>query len=343
MNQKIHTFMDDMKERTLSDAAEGTQALTNEMVSDMTPEEEFLANLLSGSDLSDLRDPIHDQEIYEEALSYLNDEQLERLHEREALTTVFDDIRERSHEGELTTCDYWETVGLVPEHMNAAAFTLLVLDTIQTAHEEAEKAKSEAAALEETDIQAEDVNAEETVSGTTEVSVEGVEANVETEGETANTEEESAEQEVVFSSPEVEAKVFEMTVFPAWDIEDIQVLEGSEKYLYSQRNMTDNFAHWAFLAAEDNDVLTLIDNVRVESKIYPRPMKLTSLMHKPYYLTTERIWDAFHEAQESGDYPDIQTCSASNGDTYFYSTLYLSPAQAKALAQWISVEKKANM
>ena len=332
MSQKIHTFMDDMRARTLSDAAEGTQTLVNETVPEMKPEEEFLANLLSGSDLSDLKDPAHEQEVYDTALSYLNDEQRERLHEHESLATVFDDIRARSHEGELTTCDYWEAVGLIPEHMDAAAFTSLVLETIQTAHAEAEKAKAEAEALEAAGT--EEVQGEDTTS---------VEPDDESLGEETGAEALTEEAEVFFPSPEVEAKVFEMTVFPAWDIEDIQVLEGSEKYLYSQRHMSDNFAHWAYLAAEDNDVLTLIDNVRVESKIYPRPMKLTSLTHKPYYLTAERIWDAFHEAQESGDYPDIQTCSASNGDTYFYSTLYLSPAQAKALAQWLSVEKKANM
>ena len=43
--------------------------------------------------------------------------------------------------------------------------------------------------------------------------------------------------------------------------------------------------------------------------------------------------------QESGAYPDIKTCGASNGDQYFYSTDYLSDAQAKALAEWYSVER----
>ena len=60
-------------------------------------------------------------------------------------------------------------------------------------------------------------------------------------------------------------------------------------------------------------------------------------------MTDERIEAAFSTVQESGLYPDIKTCSASNGDVYFYSTDHLSDAQAKALAEWESVERRANM
>ena len=114
-------------------------------------------------------------------------------------------------------------------------------------------------------------------------------------------------------------------------------------YLYSSDMMSESFAHWAFLAAEDDDVMTLVDNARNESKIYPRPLKAASLKNRPVYMTDERIDEAFRIAQESGQYPDIKSCSASNGDVYFYSTDYLSDAQAKALAEWESVERRANM
>ena len=128
-----------------------------------------------------------------------------------------------------------------------------------------------------------------------------------------------------------------------WELDDIAVLEGSSVYLYSTDEMSESFARWAFLAAENDDVATLVENARHESKVYPRPMKAKSLTNRPVYMTAERIAAAFEAVQESGLYPDVKTCSASNGDVYFYSTDYLSDAQAKALAEWESVERRANM
>ena len=117
------------------------------------------------------------------------------------------------------------------------------------------------------------------------------------------------------------------------------MLEGKQTYLYSSDYMTDTYAHWAFLAEEGDDVLTLVENAREESRLYPRPMLATSLSNKPYHWSSEQIEQVWQAVQESGAYPDIKTCGASNGDQYFYSTDYLSDAQAKALAEWYSVER----
>ena len=128
-----------------------------------------------------------------------------------------------------------------------------------------------------------------------------------------------------------------------WKLDDIKVLEGKQTYLYSSDYMTDTYAHWAFLAEEGDDTLTLVENAREESRLYPRPMLATSLSSKPYYWNAEQIEQAWQAVQESGLYPDIKTCEASNGERYFYSTDYLSDAQAKALAEWYSVERYMNV
>ena len=126
--------------------------------------------------------------------------------------------------------------------------------------------------------------------------------------------------------------------------DDIRVLEGShDVYLYSSERMSDNYAHWAYLADEGDDVLTLVDNTRQECKIYPRPMLARSLTNAPYNFTLDHVYGVFRQVQESGAYPDIQQCSASNGDVYFYSTDYFSAAQARSLAEWYSVEKAMNV
>ena len=130
---------------------------------------------------------------------------------------------------------------------------------------------------------------------------------------------------------------------PAWQLDDIKVLEGAQTYLYSSDFMTDAYAHWAFLAEEGDDALTLADNARAESRMYPRPMLATSLSSKPYRWNAERIAQAWQAVQESDAYSDIRTCTASNGERYFYSSDHLSDAQAKALAEWYSVERYMNV
>ena len=126
--------------------------------------------------------------------------------------------------------------------------------------------------------------------------------------------------------------------------DDIAVIEGkADTYLYSRESMTDNFAHWAYLAAENDDLVTFVDNVREESRVYPRPMLAKSFKNFPYRWDMERVEAAYRAVRESGEHPDIERVAATNGDVYFYSTDYLSHAQAKALAQWYSVEKPLNV
>lgn len=303
-----------------------------------TPEEEFLASILAGRDLSDLVDPAEEAAAEEARIAAMTDAEREAHFEHEALATVFDDIRERSQGGELTTPDYWETVGLAPEHMDAAAFTALVFDTIIDAQaqsaerrETLEAAKAAAAAApDEASEPAADAAAPE-ASASEEASA---------PADDAATDEAPAADEAPASADAEPAAEPEA---PVWELDDIAVLEGSQVYLYSTDHMSDSFARWAFLAAENDDVATLVENARTESKIYPRPLKASSLKNRPVFMTDERIDAAFATAQESGLYPDIKTCSASNGDVYFYSTDYLSDAQAKALAEWESVERRANM
>lgn len=128
------------------------------------------------------------------------------------------------------------------------------------------------------------------------------------------------------------------------ECDDIRVIEGKgDVYLYSTRRMSDNYAHWAYLAAEGDDALTLVDNARQECRVYPRPLLARALTNPPYNFTLDHVYGVFRQVEESGDYPDIKQCSASNGDVYYYSTDYLSTAQAKALAEWYSVERAQNV
>lgn len=125
--------------------------------------------------------------------------------------------------------------------------------------------------------------------------------------------------------------------------EDIVALTGQYTYyLYDRSRMTDSYAHWAFLAAENDPLVTFADLVREDSRTYPRPMAQKSLHNEPFAMSTEAVEEAYHLALRTKGYEDIQRTEASNGDVYYFSTTYLSPRQAEALAEWASVERVAN-
>ena len=309
-------------------AAEEAGEVQEASSADRTPEEEFLAQMLAATGATNLQeaglyDPAEvaaEEERIEEEMS---PEERQAKAEHDALAAAFDMIRERSNEGKLTTPGTWAAAGIVPDHLIPVDFSDLAFDEIiaaQVASAEAQKAAEEAAqaAAEETDATSADSGAEDAAASAPEAD--------EAAGENAP----SGAEPDSFDS-EIEA--------PEWELDDIKVLEGKQTYLYSSDYMTDTYAHWAFLAEEGDDVLTLVENAREESRLYPRPMLATSLSNKPYHWSTEQIEQVWQAVQESGAYPDIKTCGASNGDQYFYSTDYLSDAQAKALAEWYSVER----
>ncbi len=130
----------------------------------------------------------------------------------------------------------------------------------------------------------------------------------------------------------------------AIDCGGIVALVGARSYyLYDRTGMTDAYAHWAFLAAEGDPLVTFADCVREDSRVYPRPLAATSLKNAPFCMTDDDIEAVWEAACASGDYDDIERTVASNGDVYFYSTKYLSPRLAQARAEWNSVGRVMNV
>ena len=60
-------------------------------------------------------------------------------------------------------------------------------------------------------------------------------------------------------------------------------------YLYDETLMTASYARWAFLAAEDNPVVTFVECVREDSRVYPRPYAAECLKNPPFRMTDEQI------------------------------------------------------
>ncbi len=124
----------------------------------------------------------------------------------------------------------------------------------------------------------------------------------------------------------------------------IETLVGAHSYyLYSSDVMTDAYAHWAYLAAEDNKAITFVDCVREDSRVYPRPFAASSLKNPPFGFDDEAIEEIWDTVRESTLYPDIEQTIASNGDVYYYSTRYLNSAHAASLAEWDAVERRMHL
>ena len=124
----------------------------------------------------------------------------------------------------------------------------------------------------------------------------------------------------------------------------IKVLMGMHSYyLYDETLMTASYARWAFLAAEDNPVVTFVECVREDSRVYPRPYAAECLKNPPFRMTDEQIEETWQAVRDSGNYPDIERTEASNGDAYYYSTQYLEPGYAASLAEYDAVERPADV
>ncbi len=128
------------------------------------------------------------------------------------------------------------------------------------------------------------------------------------------------------------------------DCRGIRLLMGAHSYyLYDEAAMTDAYARWAFLAAEDDPVAAFLECVRDESRIYPRPLARTNLANPPFCMDAEAVEAAWRAACDQGRADDVRRIEATNGAVYFYSTDYLSPARAQSLAQYDAVERAFNV
>ena len=123
-----------------------------------------------------------------------------------------------------------------------------------------------------------------------------------------------------------------------------KVLMGMHSYyLYDETLMTASYARWAFLAAEDNPVVTFVECVREDSRVYPRPYAAECLKNPPFRMTDDQIEETWQAVRDSGNYPDIERTEASNGDVYYYSTQYLESGYAASLAEYDAVERPADV
>lgn len=285
-----------------------------------------------------------------------------------ALAAVFDAVRAATRESRLSQPAEWEALGLVPPALTAEDLEMAVYDRLMAAGGAAPSATAQsgegpAAAAEAPAARPRNRHVDSPFSSSNGRAVgapafkrrqaeeapvpqaaESPTAAGEGEAPTAPAGPELAPVDAPENTPEGAPKgsVEVPPVFP--ECEGIHLLMGATSYyLYDSAAMTDSYARWAFLAAEDDPVATFIECVREESAVYPRPMACATLANDPFRLDAVAVEEAFAAAVAQGRAEDIERLEASNGDVYFFSTRFLTPVRAQALAEWDAVERKRNV
>ncbi len=118
--------------------------------------------------------------------------------------------------------------------------------------------------------------------------------------------------------------------------------EGDDLATFADVVRTESNAHALFNTAEGDDLATFADAVRTESRVYPRPVAASDFLNQPYLWPASMVVSLYEAASRDEAYADIEIPQTSLIESYFYSTRHLSPAQAKALAEWYGVEKFRN-
>lgn len=121
---------------------------------------------------------------------------------------------------------------------------------------------------------------------------------------------------------------------------DIVQRQGKERaYLYSNKKMSENYANMVFRVEEKDLLKLLVETVRYESKIYPRPTDIGLFSRSPFNFDDVQVHDFLKQVIEKDEYSDILKIKTSNGSIYIYSTKYMSNDHAVALAEWSEVQK----
>jgi hypothetical protein len=144
------------------------------------------------------------------------------------------------------------------------------------------------------------------------------------------------EEPASLQEEEVEEKINEL--MDVKDYQDIIRIKGKkDDYLFSEEYIDKNYGE-ILIKLEDNDLLTLmVDTVRRESKIYPRPTDIRLFKKAPFNFTADTLEKVKGELQKHEEFQDIKEQKASNGAVYLYSDKFLQHKQAKSLTEWVEV------
>ncbi|MBC2854315.1 hypothetical protein [Cetobacterium sp. 2G large] len=122
---------------------------------------------------------------------------------------------------------------------------------------------------------------------------------------------------------------------------DIDIIRGkTEVYFYSKDYISNAYRDVLFNLKEKNIQEVIIDLVRKESQLYPRPTSLEIFKLSPF--NRDDIEDLIDEIIKNKEYIDIKIVEASNGAKYLFSDTYMIFGHAKGLCEWVEVGQFEN-
>ncbi|MFH1114775.1 MAG: hypothetical protein V1792_12740 [Pseudomonadota bacterium] len=119
---------------------------------------------------------------------------------------------------------------------------------------------------------------------------------------------------------------------------DLRFIPGRDgvPHYYSLQSLSETYA--AILVRKTEGPLWLMaEVVRDNSRLYPRPVPAESFREPPFGLTGAEVAECLTTMREQNEYQDIAQTTTSAGTRFLYSTRYLEPDHASALAEWLDV------
>lgn len=110
------------------------------------------------------------------------------------------------------------------------------------------------------------------------------------------------------------------------------------QYLHSTTFLTVAYAKLAIRARANDPAYLIVQTVRENSELYPKPTSLEFFEYEPFGLKLEDVRTHVRAILTDEGYSDIKTVTVSNGMDYLYSDTFLSAGQASSMAQWVEVD-----
>ena len=122
---------------------------------------------------------------------------------------------------------------------------------------------------------------------------------------------------------------------------DIDMIRGKvEVYFYSKDYISNTYRDVLYNLKEKNIEETIVELVRMESKLYPRPTSLETFKLNPF--NRKDIDYLLEKILTTKEYTDIKSVEASNGARYLFSDIYMVLGHAKGLCEWVEVGQFEN-
>lgn len=119
------------------------------------------------------------------------------------------------------------------------------------------------------------------------------------------------------------------------DIKNVSAFSG-ELYLYCDQHITDKYAALLVRSAVSDASRTIVETVREESRVYPRPTKVSLFTSQVFGIPASTLQPCIVRVLNSPEYSDIRKLvHPATEAEYLYSTLHLNEENAYSLMKWL--------